>query len=72
VKDYEKITSKIANQGHVCQCKKGLDDIILIQRVFEFFFKMSISSGIFLSNPHILILDGHVSHVTLEAIEWVH
>ncbi len=66
---YEKITSKTANQGYVCQCKKGLDDIIFIQIVFEAFFKISISIGIFLSNPDKLILDGHVSNVTLEAIE---
>jgi hypothetical protein len=37
----------------------------------EFFivFKMLVLSGISLSNKHLLILDGHGSHVTLETIE---
>jgi hypothetical protein len=33
------------------------------------FFKRSVPSGISLSNRHFLIIDGHGSHVTLEAIE---
>jgi len=36
---------------------------------FLYFFKRSISSGISLTNRHLLILDGHGSHVTLETIE---
>jgi hypothetical protein len=39
--------------------------------LFFIFFKRSIPSGISLTNRHLLILDGHGSHVTLEAIEQV-
>jgi hypothetical protein len=35
---------------------------------FLSFFKRSIPSGIFLVYWHLLILDGHGSHVTLKAI----
>jgi len=35
---------------------------------FLSFFKRSIPSGIFQSNQHLLILNGHGSHVTLKAI----
>jgi hypothetical protein len=34
-------------------------------------FKRLMPSGISLTNRHLLILDGHRSHVTLEAIEHV-
>jgi hypothetical protein len=34
-----------------------------------FFFKWFIPSGMFLTNQHLLILDGHGSHVILEAID---
>jgi len=36
---------------------------------FLSFFKRSILGGIFQSNQHLLILDGHGSHVIVEAIE---
>jgi hypothetical protein len=36
---------------------------------FLYFFKRSIPSEISITNMHLLILDGHGSHVTLEAIE---
>jgi hypothetical protein len=36
---------------------------------FLFFFKRYIPSGISLTNRHLLILDGHGSHVTFAAIE---
>jgi hypothetical protein len=36
---------------------------------FLSFLKKSIPSGISLTNKHLLILDGHGSHVTFEAIE---
>jgi hypothetical protein len=36
---------------------------------FLSFFKRSIPSDIFLTNKHMLIFDGHGSHITLEAIE---
>lgn len=38
-----------------------------IQKIFKSF----IPCGIFLTNCHLLIMDGHGSHVTLEAIEQV-
>jgi len=33
------------------------------------FFKKSIIGGVSCTNRHLLVLDGHGSHVTLEAIE---
>jgi len=36
---------------------------------FMSFFKRSIPSGISITNRHMLILDGHGSHVTLEEIK---
>ncbi len=36
---------------------------------FIFFFKMSIPNGISITNKHLVILDGHGSHVTFEAIK---
>jgi hypothetical protein len=38
---------------------------------FLCFFKKSILSGISLTNKHLLIFDGHGSHVILEVIEQV-
>jgi hypothetical protein len=39
---------------------------------FLFFFKRVIPSGMSITNQHLLILDSHGSHVTLEAIEQAH
>jgi hypothetical protein len=36
---------------------------------FLFFFKRFIPSGISITNKHLLILDGHGSHVTIETIK---
>jgi hypothetical protein len=36
---------------------------------FLFLFKRSIPSGVSVTNRHLLILNGHGSHVTLETIE---
>jgi hypothetical protein len=41
-----------------------------IQKIL-YFFKSFVPCGIFLTNCHLLIMDGHGSHVTLEAIEQV-
>jgi hypothetical protein len=38
---------------------------------FLSFFKKSILGGVFLTNQHLLILGGHGSQITLEAIEQV-
>jgi hypothetical protein len=48
---------------------KGMDNYLPFQRVYVSFFKKSIPSGISITNRHMLILDGHGSHVTLEAIK---
>jgi hypothetical protein len=47
---------------------KGMDDYPSFSKSLSF-LKMSIPSGISITNKHQLILDGHGSHVTLEAIE---
>jgi hypothetical protein len=38
-------------------------------KIFLFFFKRLVLGGISPSNCHLLVLDGHGSHVSLEAIE---
>jgi hypothetical protein len=43
--------------------------ITLLFKEFLFFFKRLILGGISLINKHLVIFDGHGSHVTLEAIE---
>jgi hypothetical protein len=48
--------------------KKNLDNNILFKK-FLSFFKRLVPSGIFLTNHHLLLLDGHGSHITLQAIE---
>jgi hypothetical protein len=48
---------------------KGMDDNLAFQGIFVFFENKSILGGISISNRHLLILDGHESHVTLEAIK---
>jgi translation initiation factor IF-3 len=45
-----------------------MDDYLPFQGIFVF-FKKSIPNGISLTNRHMFILDGHGSHVTLEAIK---
>jgi hypothetical protein len=40
-----------------------------LSKKFLSFFKRFILNGIFITNRHLLILDGHGSHVTLETIE---
>jgi hypothetical protein len=47
-----------------------LDDLISFQRIFVFFQEVCLG-GISLTNKH-LLLDGHNSHVALEAIEQAH
>ncbi len=43
--------------------------ITFLFKEFLFFLNKSILVGVSFSNPHLLILDGHNNHVTLEAIE---
>jgi len=47
---------------------KSMDDYFPSKK-FLFFFKRYILNGISLKNRHLLILNGHGSHVTLEVIE---
>jgi hypothetical protein len=44
--------------------------ITLLFKKFLSFFNKSILSGLPFNNRHLLILNGHVNHVTLEAIEF--
>jgi hypothetical protein len=55
-----------ANQGLVWLCSQKL---AFFFKEFLFFFKRSISGGIFLINKHMFIFNGYGAHVTLEAIE---
>jgi hypothetical protein len=64
-----RLHQRLQTKDMYANAKKAWMTSFLFKESLSFFFKMSISSGIFLSNPHILILDGHVSHVTLETIE---
>jgi len=43
--------------------------ITFLFKEFLSFFKRSIPSGVSFTNRHLLILDGHGSHVTLEVIK---
>jgi hypothetical protein len=43
--------------------------IFLLLTEFLTFFKKSILGGVSFTNRHLLILDGHGNHVTLEAIK---
>jgi len=45
--------------------------ISFLFKEFLSFFKRSVLGGIFRNNCHLLALDGHGSHVILEAIEHV-
>jgi hypothetical protein len=68
VKDYEMITSNFVNQELAWQCKKKLGWFFFVQGIINF-FKKSIIGGVSCTNRHLLVLDGHGSHVTLETIE---
>jgi hypothetical protein len=48
---------------------KGVDDKFPFQRILSSFFKDYVLGGISQTNCHLLILDNHRSHVTLEALE---
>jgi hypothetical protein len=64
-KGYVMITSNFAKSGLVWHAKESMDDKFLIQKAP---FKKSIPCGISQTCRHWLILDGHGSHLTLEAI----
>ncbi len=48
--------------------KQGMDDKFLFKKFLSLYNK-SIPSGISQTSHHLLIMDGHGSHVTLKAIE---
>jgi hypothetical protein len=43
--------------------------IIILFKVFLFFFKKSIQGRVFLTNEHLLITNGHGNHITLKVME---
>jgi hypothetical protein len=47
--------------------KRSLDDFFLFKK-FLSFLKKYVLGGVSFTNKHLLVLDGHGSHVTLEAI----
>jgi len=49
--------------------KQSMDDIFYLCKEFFSLFKKSIVGGISQANCHLLILNGHGSHVTLKTIE---
>jgi hypothetical protein len=50
--------------------KKGLDDSLPFQVVVSSFLQIC-SRGVFQENQHLLILDGHGFHVTIQALKQV-
>ncbi len=48
--------------------KQGMDDKFFVQKI-TIIFKRFVLGGISQINHHLLILDGHDSHITLEAIK---
>jgi hypothetical protein len=51
--------------------KESMDDFFLFKK-FLSFFKWSILGGMFITNRHLLVLDGHGNHITLKVIEQDH
>jgi len=68
VRDQGMITLNYTNQVLVWQCKKTWMITFLFKTFLSFFNKL-VLGGMSLSNWHLLIMDGHGSHVTLEVIE---
>jgi len=69
VKDCKMITSNFANQELTWQCKRELGCFLSCLRRFLAFFDKLVLSGMSMTNQHLLILNGHANHVTLETIE---
>lgn len=66
-KYYVTITSKLQTI-ELYGDAKNMDDFIIVQRV-PYLFQKVILGGISQSNCHLLILDGHGSHITLKVIK---
>jgi hypothetical protein len=60
-------TLNFVNHGFAWQLKKGLNYFFYFQGI-PFFFKEFVLNGVSSTNRHILVLDGHGSHVTLEVV----
>jgi len=54
-----------------CNAKEGMDDKFIIYRIFLFLQDFFLGE-IFISNRHLLIMDGYGSHVILKAINNSH
>jgi len=65
------ITRILIKQTSKQKDNKSMDDYFPFQKIKKKSkkIKRSIPNGISLTNRHMFILDGHASHVTLEAIE---
>jgi hypothetical protein len=71
MRDCEMITLKMQTNDLYDNAKKNFDDNISIPKILGF-SKTFVLSGIFQTNWHFLILNGHGSHVTLKVIEQTH
>jgi hypothetical protein len=69
VKILKMITSNIAKQGHVWQCKGRHELYLFLFKKLMLFFKRLIPNGISQYNMHLSILNGHGLHITIEIIE---
>jgi hypothetical protein len=69
VRRLERITFNNVSQDLVWKCRKKTWMTCYLFKQFVFFFIRSILGGLSQHNKHLLILDGHGSHVTLEAIK---
>ncbi len=60
---------KLCKQGTCMVMQTKTWETNFLFKLLLFFFKRLIPSGISFVTRHLLILDGHASHVTLKAIE---
>jgi hypothetical protein len=51
--------------------KEGMDDFFLFKEYLSF-FKQFVIGGMCTTNRHLLVLDSHGSHVTLEVVKQAH
>ncbi len=65
--NYGMTTLNFVNHGLAWQFKKCLNYFFLFQGV-PFFFKKFVKNGVSFTNRHLLVLDGHGSHVTLKVV----
>jgi hypothetical protein len=46
--------------------------IFIFLKKFLSFLKWFVPSGVFITNPHLLVLDGHGNHITLKEVKQAH